>query len=82
MVEAELQAPEPEAEPDASEPLTLEVAETAATEQVPKREEIFAVVMVCMCSFSHFFGYPDTIFLIVSFRLFLISLAHWFCWFL
>ncbi|KAK9928659.1 hypothetical protein M0R45_025783 [Rubus argutus] len=46
VVEAELQAPEPEAEPDASEPVTLEVAETAATEQVPKREEIFAVVMI------------------------------------
>lgn len=54
VVEADLQAPEPEAEPDASEPVTLEVAETTATEQVPKREEIFAVVMVCMCSFRHF----------------------------
>ncbi|KAM5574208.1 50S ribosomal protein L21, chloroplastic [Rosa sericea] len=50
VLEAELQAPEPDAEPLASEePATsaaLELAESAATEPPPKREEIFAVVMI------------------------------------
>ncbi|XP_009355379.2 50S ribosomal protein L21, chloroplastic [Pyrus x bretschneideri] len=45
VVEAEFQAPEPEAGPDDSEPAALQVVETPSSE-APKREQLFAVVMI------------------------------------
>ncbi|CAN6720007.1 unnamed protein product [Malus baccata var. baccata] len=45
VVEAEFQAPEPEAGSDDSEPAALQVVETPSSE-APKREQLFAVVMI------------------------------------
>ncbi|KAM0972575.1 hypothetical protein ACFX2I_020219 [Malus domestica] len=45
VVEADFQAPEPEAGPDDAEPAALQVVETPSLE-APKREQLFGVVMI------------------------------------